>query len=77
MHLKLFLIALMFFMLTSADRTEEEKPVRNILPAQQQKMYIIPVRENNAYNKAQGEILKYKILIQQERDTVRAILDKK
>jgi len=76
MHLKLFFIALMFFTLTSANRTEEKNSIV-MVPKIRPTMYIIPVHENNAYNKAQAEILKYKIRIQQERDTIRTILDQK
>jgi len=65
---------LMFFTLTSADWEPIKSPIELKVVTVKAKPFIIPVKDNNAYNKAQAKILLYKIKIAEERDTIKEII---
>lgn len=60
-----------------AFKKPKKAPTRTEVSTHQPRprMFVVEVSENNLYNKAQANILKYKILAIQERDTVRDILN--
>lgn len=72
---KVIFLFLMFFSLTSAEIKPNilSSEKLNILPVKTNS-FIIQVKDNNAYNKAQAKILLYKIRIAEERDTIKGII---